>query len=213
MTALPLIPAPYATADWRRRIADLYAQIRADPDPERGWRHWHATRSMLFRNHPASPLTATQKTGFAEIPVWPYDPAFRFEVELVPQSGETLEFDLGADGTMSARPTARTEGLTHALGDELSLWWIEGYGGGLFLPFRDATCGKGSYGGGRYAIDAIKSSDLGLTRDGRLILDFNFAYTPSCAWSPDWVCPLSPPGNTLDVAITAGERDPSAGPV
>ncbi len=209
MKHLPPIPAPYATADWRRRIADLYAQIRAEPDPEAGWRHWLATRSALFRDHPASPLSPDRRDGFAEIPVWPYDPAFRFEVGLVPLSGDALAFDLGTDGTMRARPMARTEGLTAALGDELTLWWIEGYGGGLFLPFRDATCGDGSYGGGRYAIDAIKSSDLGLSRDGRLILDFNFAYTPSCAWSPDWVCPLSPPENRLGAAITAGERDPS----
>ncbi|MGR3463340.1 DUF1684 domain-containing protein [Limimaricola sp.] len=209
MNALPPIPAPYATADWRRRIADLYAAIRDEPDPETGWRLWHETRSRLFRDHPASPLSETQKARFDAIAVWPYDPAFRFEVGLVAAEGPSIEFELGPDGTMRARPVARTHGLAGRLGAELTLWWIEGYGGGLFLPFRDASCGNGSYGGGRYAIDAIKSSDLGLAASGRLILDFNFAYTPSCAWSPDWVCPLAPPENRLDAAITAGERDPS----
>ncbi|EYD71272.1 DUF1684 domain-containing protein [Limimaricola hongkongensis] len=209
MDNLPPIPAPYATADWRRRIADLYAAIRAEPNPETGWRLWHKTRSRLFRDHPASPLSETQKACFDAITVWPYDPALRFEVDLVAQQGPTIDFELGTDGTMRARPVARTDGLKQGLGAELTLWWIGGYGGGLFLPFRDATCGAGSYGGGRYAIDAIKSSDLGLAASGRLILDFNFAYTPSCAWSPDWVCPLAPPENRVEAAITAGERDPS----
>lgn len=209
MSALPPIPAPYATADWRRRIADLYARIRTAPDPETGWRLWHGTRTMLFRDHPASPLSPAQNAGFGGIDVWPYDPAFRFEVDLEAESGDAIGFDLGDDGSMRARPVARTRGLAATLGAELTCWWIEGYGGGLFLPFRDATCGTGSYGGGRYAIDAIKSSDLGLAASGRLILDFNFAYTPSCAWSPDWVCPLAPPENRVEAAITAGERDPS----
>ncbi|MCZ4262925.1 DUF1684 domain-containing protein [Limimaricola sp. G21655-S1] len=209
MDALPPIPAPYATADWRRRIADLYAAIRAEPDPQAAWRLWHETRSRLFRDHPASPLSPDQKARFEGIALWPYDPDLRFEVGLSPQDGPAIDFELGPDGRMRARPVARTEGLGDRLGAELSLWWIEGYGGGLFLPFRDATCGTGSYGGGRYAIDAIKSSDLGLAASGRLILDFNFAYSPSCAWSPDWVCPLAPPENRLEAAIEAGERDPS----
>jgi len=60
----------------------------------------------------------------------------------------------------------------------LELYWLEGYGGGVFLPFADGTTGRETYGGGRYLLDTVKGSDLG-TDGGRLVLDFNFAYNPS----------------------------------
>ena len=82
---------------------------------------------------------------------------------------------------MRLRPFARTDGLAAALGRELTLFWVEGYGGGVFLPFADATSGRESYGGGRYLLDGIKGADLGFAADGRAVLDFNFAYFPSCA--------------------------------
>ncbi len=87
----------------------------------------------------------------------------------------------------------------------MDLYWLEGYAGGLFVPFADATSGATTYGAGRYLLDTVKGADLG-TRDGRLVLDFNFAYNPSCSYDPRWSCPLAPPGNRLTVAITAGER-------
>ena len=87
----------------------------------------------------------------------------------------------------------------------LELYWLEGYGGGLYLPFADATSGDETYGAGRYLLDTIKGADLGLEHD-RLVLDFNFAYNPSCAYDPRWVCPLAPPANRLAVAVRAGER-------
>ena len=87
----------------------------------------------------------------------------------------------------------------------LELYWLEGYGGGLFLPFRDATAASETYGGGRYLLDTVKGADLGMD-GGRLVLDFNFAYNPSCSYDPGWVCPLSPPANSLPIAIRAGER-------
>ena len=89
----------------------------------------------------------------------------------------------------------------------LSLFWMEGYSGGLFLPFRDGTSGIETYAAGRYLLDTAKSADLGGDQErGSLILDFNFAYQPSCAFDPRWACPLAPPENRLDLAIRAGER-------
>jgi uncharacterized protein (DUF1684 family) len=73
------------------------------------------------------------------------------------------------------------------------------------VPLRDATAGTTTYGAGRYLLDTVKGADLGMEGD-RLVLDFNFAYNPSCAYDPRWVCPLAPPPNRLDVAIEAGER-------
>jgi len=87
----------------------------------------------------------------------------------------------------------------------LDVFWLDAYGGGVFLPFRDATAGERTYEGGRYLLDTIKGADLGMTADGRLILDFNFAYHPSCHYAPRWSCPLAPPGNTLDAPIPVGE--------
>jgi uncharacterized protein (DUF1684 family) len=91
---------------------------------------------------------------------------------------------------------------------ELAVYWLEGYGGGLWLPFADATSGEITYGGGRYLYDTIKGADLGATASG-FVLDFNFAYNPSCAYDERWSCPLSPPENRLPFAVNAGERLPA----
>src|SRR5229473_1927778 len=74
------------------------------------------------------------------------------------------------------------------------LYWLEGYGGGVFLPFGDRTSGRGTYGGGRYLLDTVKGSYLG-GDDRTLVLDFNFAYNPSCSYDPRWACPLTPSAN------------------
>lgn len=73
--------------------------------------------------------------------------------------------------------------------------------GGLFLPFRDATSGKETYGAGRY-IDLHEHAHLGDT----VTVDFNLAYNPYCAYNDAYSCPLPPPENWLDVPIRAGER-------
>jgi len=72
-------------------------------------------------------------------------------------------------------------------------------------PQPIATSGRETYGGGRYVLDTVKGADLG-EEDGRLVLDFNFAYNPSCSYDPGWVCPLAPPVNRLAVAVEAGEK-------
>jgi uncharacterized protein len=91
----------------------------------------------------------------------------------------------------------------------LELYWLHAYGGGLFLPFADATSGSETYGAGRYLLDTVKGADLGM--DGaQLVLDLNFSYNPSCAYDPSWVCPLAPQANRLAVAVRAGEKAPVA---
>lgn len=193
--------------DWRRQVADLYAAVRAMPERE-GWAHWRSVRDRLFREHPQSPLAGSRRAQFRGIDCFSYDPALRFTVGMAPAiDRETIELEAGKDGTVTLVPFALTIGLESALGRELTLYWIEGYGGGVFLPFGDATNGRESFAGGRYLLDTIKSADLGSSADGRLILDFNFAYYPSCAYSEAWVCPLSPIENRLPVAIRGGERN------
>lgn len=193
--------------DWRRQVADLYAAVRAMPERE-GWAHWRGGRERLFREHSQSPLTPARRAQFRGIDCFAYDPSLRFKVELGPAIDRgTIELEAGKDGMLTLVPFAMTIGLESALGKELTLYWIEGYGGGVFLPFGDATNGRESFAGGRYLLDTIKSADLGSSDDGWLILDFNFAYYPSCAYSEAWVCPLSPIENRLPVAIRGGERN------
>jgi uncharacterized protein (DUF1684 family) len=114
------------------------------------------------------------------------------------------------DGGLVIEPVLETIGLADKLGGELTIYWLGGYGGGLFLPFGDATNGTTTYGGGRYLLDSIKGADLGQVEDGRMILDFNFAYNPSCAYSPRWSCPLAPARNKLPGGVMAGEKHPTA---
>jgi uncharacterized protein (DUF1684 family) len=182
--------------DWKRRVFALYAEIRAEKDPELAWERWREVRAILFREHPQSP-----RPGYAELACFDYDPAHRYLAEVVP--AERLRRAIGSSGE---EPVWFTRFATARVGGhELELYWLDAYGGGLFLPFRDATAGGETYGAGRYLLDTVKGADLG-TVDGRLVLDFNFAYQPSCAYDPKWACPLSPPANRLAIPMRAGER-------
>ena len=193
--------------DWRRTIADLYYVIRHHDDPRAAHAVWQATRRRLFTTHAQSPVDPDERAGCQSPYIYPYEPALRFTVGLTPLGEMDLEhLDAGADGQVSLRPFARTAGLDSALGGELTLYWIGGYGGGVFLPFSDTTSGGETYGGGRYLLDTIKGADLGCAADGQTVLDFNFAYFPSCAYSPRYVCPLTPSVNRLSRPIRAGER-------
>jgi len=203
-------------ADWRRRIADLYAAVRtqAASDPVAAWQRWRETREALFREHPQSPLPAADRDAF-RAHHWPYDPRLRFEVAPVPPaetaadvaSGSYAELPISTGGLEALAPVGR---VTLALpGGERSLevYWMSGYAGGLFLPFRDATNGAETYGAGRYVLDTAKGADLGAAAaPGSIVVDLNFAFHPSCAFDPQWSCPLAPPANRLDLRIEAGER-------
>ena len=199
-------------ADWRRRVAALYVEVRAmaASDPAVALAHWRATREWLFREHPQSPLPVAERADFRSRH-FDHDPRLRFSVTVEPApppdpAAPSLALPNSGSDTLSFR---RIGSVTLPLPDgerRLSVFWLAGYAGGLFIPFRDATNGSETYGAGRYLMDAAKSADLGMTDDGRLILDFNFATQPSCAFDPRWACPLAPPENRLDVEICAGER-------
>jgi uncharacterized protein (DUF1684 family) len=188
--------------DWRRQVAALYARVRAEPDPQAAHGLWRAARDDLLAHHPDSPIPAAARQGFTGVPVAPYDGGLRFHVELdTGVAAAHLEVRTATDGVV---PFDRV-GVVHlpGLGD-LDVWWLASYGGGLFVPVRDALAGRETYGGGRYLIDTVKGADLG-GGDGTLVVDLNFAYNPSCAYDPAWSCPLAPPGNVLDVPVPAGE--------
>lgn len=186
--------------DWRRRVAALYARVRADPDPARAHAHWRAERDELFRGHPQSPLPAGDPLRETGLPYWPYDPALRFEVDLQAAEPATLGVPTSSDGVV---PLTRI-GRVRVPGGTLDVWWLAQYAGGIFVPLRDATAGTETYGGGRYVLDTAKGADLG--GPDRLIVDLNFSYHPSCRYNPRWECPLAPAGNRLELPVRAGER-------
>ncbi|HEY4190628.1 MAG TPA: DUF1684 domain-containing protein [Candidatus Limnocylindrales bacterium] len=203
-------------ADWRRRVAELYAEVRtvAATDPAAARARWAAEREALYRDHPSSPVLPSERASF-QARHWAYDDRLRFEVAVegpveaapafaglgglaLPNSGgEELAFDRVGRVTLPLPDGAGA----------LALFWMRGYTGGLFLPFRDATSGEETYGAGRYVLDTGKGADLGGDPAGNtLVVDLNFAFQPSCAFDPKWACPLAPPENRLTARIEAGER-------
>ncbi len=191
--------------DWRRRIFELYGEIRACPEPEWAWRRWREVRHEIFATHPQSPLPQEALESFSGLDYYDYDPAFRVLADY--RDVGTEHYDIATSGTEPMRFARRGIATFQMQGQlvRLELYWIETYGGGLFMPFKDATSGDATYGAGRYLLDTVKGADLGTLYD-KLVLDFNFAYNPSCSYNPRWVCPLATPANTIDLVIEAGER-------
>ncbi len=217
-------------AEWRRRVADLYADVRrlSATDPAAAHARWQGVRETLYRDHDSSPVPPERRGDFRALH-FPYDANLRFELAVLADVGP-------AAGVSSPVPDVAPPALTpvgllglklpistgqplaferigwlevpFASGScRLALFWLPEYSGGLFLPFRDQTNGRQTYGGGRYLLDTAKGADLGGdARRNTIVVDFNFAYQPSCAFDPRWSCPLSPPENTLDIEIRAGER-------
>ena len=203
MTDMPDRPADAVQLlDWRRHIGALYEQVRQSADVLAAHRLWQDGRNRLLRTHPQSPVPEAERAGFGPVAVAPYDPAMRFEVPVdTGVEPARMQVRTGTDGVVAFDRA----GVVHLDGvGDLDVWWLASYGGGLFLPVRDARSDGATYPGGRYVLDTVKGADLG-GRDDRLVIDLNFAYNPSCAYDPAWACPLAPPGNRVAVPVTAGE--------
>ena len=191
--------------DWRSEMAALYHKVSAASSLADIWQFFIKERKRLYDTHQQSPMQEHKSIAFFD-----YDPSFCFEVSLTP-IGKAMPHtvDGGNDGVINFQPIALTSGLKSRLVKELTIYQLNHYGGGLFLPFCDGTNQSLSYGGGRYFIDTAKSAWLGVT-ENRVRLDFNFSYFPSCAHNDRFVCPLSPQENRLPIEVTAGERWDSA---
>ena len=165
--------------DWRRQVAALYQRVRETGDVLAAHQLWQDGRNRLLATHPQSPVPAAERAGFGPVPVAPYDPSMRFDVVVDAGAGPArFEMRTGTDGVVGFERAGvvRLDGL-----GDLDVWWIAGYGGGLFVPVRDTRSDGLTYPGGRYVVDTVKGADLG-GRDGRLVIDLNFAYNPSCAY-------------------------------
>jgi hypothetical protein len=215
-------------ADWRRRITELYAEVRetAERDPAAAWERWRTKREALFRGHPQSPVPAAERDGF-RARHWPYNDALRFTPVIEPAA--VADGEPGVEpgvATMPPRPLGMAIALPNSGSENLAfdrvgivglplvggvatldVFWMRGYAGGLFLPFLDGTSGIETYGAGRYVLDTAKGADLGGNPGaGTLVVDLNFAFHPSCAFDPRWACPLAPPSNRVGIRVEAGER-------
>lgn len=189
--------------DWRRQVHEMYAAVRTlrRTDPVGAHDRWRADRDRLFAQHPQSPLPPDARQRFAGLRHFPYDSSLVFAAQVEPVEAESVLM-----GTSTGESMAFVRfGVVRLPIGTLGVYWLDGYGGGLFLPFLDSTAGDETYGGGRYLLDTVKGADLGSTAAGELVLDFNFAYNPSCSYDPAWTCPLPRPGNRLDGRVDAGE--------
>ena len=189
--------------DWRRRVFELYERVRLASDPSGAWEMWRSERDELIRSHPASPVVDGEFPG---LQLFDYDPAARVLGELRSVEPRRLSIAGSADESFEASHFADVHFEISGRKASIAAYWLEEYAGGLFVPFRDATAGRETYGAGRYLLDTAKGADLGMD-EGKLLLDFNFAYPPSCAYDPMWACPLAPPANRLDFEIRAGEKN------
>ena len=171
-------------------------------------------RDALFRSHPQSPVAPAERAQFQGLNYFDPDATYRIRCTLEPLTPgeEPLEIDTGGeDGIIRYRQAGRLRFMLNGRECALTVYSLIGYAGGLFLPFRDLTSGHETYGGGRYLFDTVKNTD-GLCLEiqpGSLdvVIDFNYAYNPSCAYDPRWACPLAPRENWLNVPIRAGEKD------
>ena len=188
--------------DYRRQVNEIYQTVRTlrDRDPREAHRLWRERRDELFRSHPQSALPESERAAFRGLRYQEYDPAFAFTANVRSVTRESYDVDTSTGGVIRF---VRFGAVDLPIGT-LEVLWLDEYSGGVFLPFRDATSGKTTYGGGRYLLDTAKGADLGSSGD-RLVLDFNFAYHPSCVYDPKWTCPLAPLSNRLTAAVEAGE--------
>ena len=193
-------------ADYRKRVFEIYSQVRdSQGSPESCWRKFRAEQDDLFKFHPQTALTPDQIAGFTSLQYYPYNPALRFALPVEPLiEQKVIKLTLQDDGATRLQPFGRISFPSQDQRVSLTLFWILGYGGGIFLPFKDLTNAAETFAGGLYLLDTIKGADLGWEGD-HLVIDFNFAYNPSCAYNDRWSCPLPPPENSLPVPIQAGE--------
>ena len=204
-------PQPYLDlVDWRRRVGDLYRITGANANAD-VMQRFRAGRDELFRTHPQSPIEPDDLPSFSGLHYFEHDPAFRVQARVEPGDGSELDIDTGGeDGAVKYRRVGRLVFTLAGQECELTVLSLVQYAGGLFVPFRDRTSGRETYGGGRYLFDTAKDTD-GLVleiqpRSSEVTLDFNYAYNASCAYSPRWACPLAPPENHLKVEVRAGEK-------
>ena len=186
-----------------------------DGDRER-WREEleskRAEKDEFFAEHPQSPIPPDEREDFTGLEYFEPDPDYRVTATAtVHDDPDVVLMDTTAGGEMRylwvATLAFELERDDENLEDgtyELAAYQLESPNEEpLFVPFRDKTTGQQTYDGGRYM---ELSADRELEDGDEIVLDFNLAYPPFCAYSETFDCPLPPEENWLEVAIPAGER-------
>lgn len=189
--------------DYRRRVHDMYHRVRESGAGQETWTDWVVARDALFASHPQSPVE--DREAFAGLPYFDYDSRWRTTGRFTAVDDQTTILDHSGKGSTRFLTIGIVAFELAGRDCRLEVLWLDAYGGGIFIPFRERSNGGATYGGGRYLLDTVKGADLGHVSD-RIILDFNYAYHPSCVHSYRWSCPLAPPANQLELVVEAGER-------
>lgn len=160
---------------------------------------FRTAKDTFFRSHPQSPLTPEQQRDFEGLNYFAEDPEYVFvlEPELFGEP-EPVELQTSTGDTARYLRWARVRFEAGGSRQALTLYRSEATND-IFLPFTDAGRGVETYGAGRYL-------DVEEKEGGRVLLDFNYAYNPYCAYNDSWSCPLPPPENRLIAHIRAGEK-------
>src|SRR5690348_6418097 len=141
--------------DWRERVARMYrertAALRVGEDAQVVLERFRMQKNDLFKMHEQSPIGPEDRASFTGLRYFDYDPSLCVEAELQPiANGEQVEARSSGKGVMRFPRAARARFSLDGTAYELFVYWIDVYGGGLFLPFRDATNSDETYGAGRY---------------------------------------------------------------
>ena len=177
-------------------------------EPQLGYTDWidqqRARKDAGFKSSPSSPIPAADRAAFNGLPYFPADQSLRFEdLALEPYAGDAPSAFTIPTSDGQLRPAHRAGTFSFSTGDaprSLTAYVMDGGDPhSLFVPFLDETSGTETYGAGRYL-------DVEPEEDGSYVLDFNLAYHPSCVYSPNYTCPLTPAENRLATRIEAGER-------
>lgn len=170
--------------------------------------HFQQELNKEYKDPEQSPLSKKERRKFKRHNFFPIDKTFRVEAKLVrTEDAETIQMETSTDRLSSYKKYGdaifEINGKTYSLSlyQNLSLMKQEKYRNYLFLPFTDLSTGEETYGGGRYI-------DLEIPEEGDvIIIDFNQAYHPFCAYSYRYSCPIPPKENFLNIKITAGIRN------
>lgn len=166
---------------------------------------WRKERDEFFKNHQRSPLLHQQKKNFTGLKYFPYDQGFAFLGPIDryilhinnPQYYATFLTNKGTNKRYIryGKFQFMIDGKTYAFEIYKSI-----LSDMLFIPFKDLTNGKETYEGGRYI-------DAEILPGYQMVLDFNLAYHPSCAYNEKFICVLPPKENMLKIEIPAGEKN------
>lgn len=187
------------------RSSEIAKGSEALLNQEQRVRQWQKEKDLFFKTHERSPLSPPEKKSFNGLKYYPFNPRYVFHGKI-----ERFILNVNNPRYYATFPTNKGTNKRYIRYGKF-LFMIDGkeftieiyksiLGDSLFIPFKDRTNGKETYEGGRYI-------DAEILPGYQMILDFNMAYQPACAYNDKFVCVLPPRENMLDIPIRAGEKN------